>query len=75
MSSVFQLTQLSLLTAFSVVSDSFIMTNSNFLKQVELQTYLDTLKTDRLSELQRSLYEAQVRLIEDELRAEKTYEC
>lgn len=75
MSSVFLLTQLSLLTAFSVVSDSLIMTNSNFLKQVELQTYVDSLKTDRLSELQRSLYEAQVRLIEDELTGDKVYDC
>ena len=75
MSSVFLPTQLSTLTAFSVVSDSTKMTNSNFLKQVELQTYLDSLKTDRLTEQQKSLYEAQVRLIEDELRAEKVYEC
>ena len=74
MSSVFHPTQLSRPTAFSVVSDSFIMTNSNFLKQAELQTYLDSLKTDRLSDQQRSIYEAQVRLIEDELRADKFYE-
>ena len=74
MSSVFHPTPLSTLTAFSVVSDSFIMTNSNFLKQVELQTYLDSLKTDRLDDQQRSIYEAQVRLIEDELRADKFYE-
>ena len=75
MSSVFLPTPLSTPMAFSAVSDSSTMTNSNFLKQVELQTYLDSLKTDRLTEQQKSLYEAQVRLIEDELRAEKVYEC
>lgn len=50
------------------------MTNSNWLKQVELQTYLDSLKTDRLTDQQRSIYEAQVRLIEDELASQKVYE-
>lgn len=60
--------------AFLAVSDSPTMTNSNFLKQVELQTYVDSLKTDRLNAQQKSIYEAQIRLIEDELRADKFYE-